>query len=153
MQNKGIVMLDIASLSREVLSYIIAYVNPYRREMDNNAYIKDLEKLLYEDFLATIECNTNTCIRDHFFLSKSDPVEWFTEIYKDIDQLTLTDTLEDLYSVQHFHSIICDCMGRDTFNVWSLKKTKTGIYRLENFGDFRINMWEEEHIRNGKFVP
>lgn len=147
------IVMDIHGVTMEVYGYLNTYVINGKERLEQPNFFKDLEQLIYSSLNIAIELNINPLIRHHV------PKNANKILYDDFclryhfDVETFKDIIYDLTSYKYLRDIITDAMSADTFMLWSLTKMGEHSYILECFGDFRINQWLEDHVRNGRYIP
>lgn len=144
-------VFDLARNATEVYSYLITYMLPSNFQHDRILFLKGLETLLYEHAKITIELNTNKLIRkSDFELRKEDPYYKFSQAFN-IDQIVLENVIDNMLSVKYVDDQINTAMGPDTFSIWALTPGP-GYYLFESYGDYRLNEWYKDHVKNGKLI-
>lgn len=145
-------IFDLKQIAHEIYAYMRQFILPIDYLCDRAYFCKQLEHLLYVHTKNVIECNLNKVIRDtNIGLDNNDPYIFFAKEFN-LDQLTLENTIASLMSLRYITDTIDKAMGPDTFDVWTVCPFN-GIYIFENMGDFRIQQWTMEHIRDGKYKP
>lgn len=109
----------------------------------------DVEKIARTVVSDRMELNVNEAIRKppSGIINYPSDNEKLYGIKFDVVFQKITDSLIFRDIIQKCHTI----MGSDTWNVWGLHKID-GMYVLENYGDYRILEWYNDHWDNGNYV-